>query len=242
MNPMTASMIANKIDVEKILLAIVIIICVVLFAVGLSKLFSGNYSNGFLLFLLGAGGLAGSVYWAKNPMKIGGHDGGCDDIVDYTGGDCGEMCDGGDELIVDYTGGCVDEMTGGCGDGAAGGDGDVEGGHESALLDQLQRLSNLFCDDVDEIVSSEIKDALKTAEESSSRDFSTIEKLLHNIHESAHSCTNPQSVMPILQQIKHLAESSGDKSLMVCTKIDHICDALGKSNSEHSSVAILADE
>jgi hypothetical protein len=76
---------------EKLFIATIIFICIILLIVGASLLVNSNWKSGGIITTLGAAGVAGSIYWLKHPASAG-------ILGRWEGGD--DYGDGDDPLVV----------------------------------------------------------------------------------------------------------------------------------------------
>jgi hypothetical protein len=84
-----------------IVMAIVILICVILIAVGVARFFSGDYQNAFILALVGGGVIAGSIWWSRRAASKVGRGEDDEETVVYISEDVGEEFEDPDYLQVE---------------------------------------------------------------------------------------------------------------------------------------------
>jgi hypothetical protein len=147
--------------IEKIAMAIVIIVCLILFVVGISNMINASYASGITCLILGVVGGAGSIYWVMHPItpslspqSVGqGIRQGFLGLTGTTGH--GEDWDGGEEWEnlnddINYIA--------------------TTGGHEKEMLRDLDKMLEYLEGDDEELPPSGIladhnKDAVSTIEE-----------------------------------------------------------------------------
>ncbi len=221
----------SSLHIEKIIIAIVIVICIILFTIGLSRLIGGNWKNGVTLFLLGAGGFAGSIYWIRHPI-INTTSGAYETVVAYEGADDeyelseASSTPGGKDVIrpaskFHYRARFDDENN------VTGAHENVTGAHENVIHAELQKLVDICKGNLDKNIAGEIEEHLETALRSSADDFKGIEALLTFIRANVDDCTAVSAhINPILIHLKNLAESAGEKSSACGKQIKDILAAL----------------
>jgi hypothetical protein len=196
--------------IEKIIIAVIIVICFILLAVGLGLLLDGDYTSGAVVGLLGAGGMGATVYWAFHPaLKVGGWEDWEDNVVDVDGS--GEdydvdFLDGGedfDELPVDYN---------------------VSGAHEESMLADFNHMIEMLrdTDGSDGLTSllEKIKDGSKTSMSSIEQLKSAIKSAnTAEVREAYNklSSEDKEQVRAILDSMKELSENveHGDVSAAI---------------------------
>jgi gas vesicle protein len=197
--------------IEKIIMAIIMVICIILLAVGISYLAQSSWTTGSILTLLGVGGIGGIIYWIRNPMI---HQGSGEEDM-YDGSPIRELCD--------------------CEDLSEKFEEDMMGAHEDEMMSDLHSLVEaLKSGDTEKL--KDIEESTKSTHEHAEKNFSEIIKLLdETLKDSAPlrdsydklGEEHKKQVSHILRKYKELNNLVSKESHEIAQKISELESALG---------------
>lgn len=201
--------------IEKIIMAVVMVICIIFLVIGIYLLIDQSYASGSVMTLLGLGGIGGVIYWIMHPMIA--HKGADEDV--YDGSPVREMCDceGADE------------------DGEEFEDMDVAGSHEGAMLADLESMVNILAKGGD---MSQLKNMLQNAESTHNAAVKTTSDVVHLLDKTLEDKQklreayekldkeNQTEITDIIDRWKDLSSHMSEQSKVIEKKLHELSHAL----------------